>query len=278
MADLLRVALYGVLPSLAATLLLVGLFGPRLLGVSAGLGLLVAWGLLKQRLPLWPHELWTTGNDAMQWLCWTVLGLGVVSALHGRRQWPRGIIVPLGCGLFGAQAWLVLTNLRRRWDLLESIVQHGAAAALATAVWFGIRHAITQRSSSAMALLLALALAGDAALLMASGSAFQGQLAGSVATSFAAAAATVLWRRSFPLDRSAAMPFAAAHCGLLMLGVHLSELHPLPAVAAALAPLCLAAAGPAVGAFRDRLRLGACAAAMGGLIGLALALQLGWLG
>jgi hypothetical protein len=278
MADLLRVALYGVLPSLAATLLLVGLFGPRLLGVSAGLGLLVAWGLLRQRLPLWPHELWTSGNDAMQWLCWSVLGLGALSALHGRREWPRGVIVPLGCGLFAAQAWLALTNLRRRWGLLESVVQHAAAAALAAAVWFAVRRAITMRSNSAMALVLATALGGDAALLLASGSAFQGQLAGSVATSFAAAAITVFWRRSFPLDRSAAMPFAAAHCGLLLLGVHLSELHRLPAVLAALAPSALAWSGLASGGMRDKARLSLCAGAMAGLFALAFALQLGWLG
>ena len=64
MADLIRVVLYGVLPATAAALLLVGLLGSRWVGLAAGIGLLVTHGLLRQRFPAWPHELWGSGNDA----------------------------------------------------------------------------------------------------------------------------------------------------------------------------------------------------------------------
>ena len=50
MGDLVEVVLYGVLPSLAAALLLAGAFGTRFVGLAAGIGLLAAYALLR-RLP-----------------------------------------------------------------------------------------------------------------------------------------------------------------------------------------------------------------------------------
>lgn len=243
MADLIRVVLYGVLPALGAALLLVGIAGTRLLGVANGLGLLVTLGLLKQRMPTWPHDLWAGNNDAMLWLCWGALGVGVLAAAHPRRELPAWLSIPSGIACIGGSFWLVLVNPRKRWETTESIAQHGAAIVLTTLTWLSVRRAIGARPGPLMAWTLGGCLAGDAVLLHFSGSTLQGQMAGAAATAFAAAGGTALWRHSFVLDRAAALPFAAIHGGLLLTGVHLSELGIGAATIAGLAPAALLLCG-----------------------------------
>lgn len=239
MADLIRVVLYGVLPASAAALLLVGLLGSRWLGVAAGLGLLVTHGLLRQRFPAWPHELWAAGNDANLWLCWTALGIGLVAAAQPRRSWPLAAVVPPGLLLLAAQFWLMLTNRRKRWDLTETVVQHAAFAALAALSWLGVRRLLAARPGPLSVWVLAGCLGADAGLLHLGGSTFQGQIAGAGATAFAAAAGTALWRHGLAFETGSALVFAWLHCGLLALGFHIGEL-PLEAAAiAAAAPLLL---------------------------------------
>ncbi|MGE3174913.1 MAG: hypothetical protein AB7O97_19960 [Planctomycetota bacterium] len=277
MADLLRVVLYGVLPALAATLLLVGLLGPRLLGLSAGLGVLVSWGLLRSRVPQWPHELWAGNNDATQWLCWCLLAIGALSACCGKRLRPAALAWVAGAGALGGEVWLMLTNLRRRMDTGELLLQHGLATAAATALWLVVRRALDHRGSAAQAWLLCACLCGDSALLLLSGSALQGQLAGAIAAAFGAAAGTALWRHPFRLDRAVALPFTAAHAGFLLAGLHFSELEWLPAVLAAVAPAGLALAGErqggTTGASRVVLSVAAVLAPLGAAVALALAAQ-----
>ena len=272
MADVIRAVLYGVLPALGAALLLVGLLGTRWLGVANGLGLLVTLGLLKQRRPLWPHELWAGNNDAMLWLCWGALAVGLLAALHPRRELPGWLAVPSGLACIGGNFWLVLVNPRKRWEVTECVLQHEAAIAVAAVGWLSVRRAIGARPGPLMAWALSGCLAGDAALLHFSGSTLQGQLGGAVATAFAAAAGTALWRHPFVLDRTAALPFAAIHGGLLLTGVHLSELGPVPAVLAGVAPCALVLCGAAntgtAGAMRFLLGFAGMVALLGSAVWL----------
>ncbi len=243
MEDLVRVVLYGVLPSIAAGLLLVGAFGPRWLGLAAGIGLFVALGLLRNRLPAWPHALWAGNNDGNVWLVWCVLTAGVLSACSGRAFPPRWLAVPAGLAASVGQVWLMLSTRRPRLPTSESVLVHAAAVAACAAAWLSVRRAIEQRGGALLTWLLALCLVGDSALLIGSHSALQGQLAGAVAAAFGAAGGTAIWRHDFRLDRAVALPFAVSHCGLLLAGQQFSELPPLPAGLAALAPAWLALAG-----------------------------------
>lgn len=248
MGDLIRVVLYGVLPATTAALLLVGLLGSRWLGVAAGLGLLVTHGLLRQRFPAWPHELWGGGNDANLWLCWTALAIGLVAAAQPRRPWPPAAVVPPGLLLLAAQFWLMLTNRRKRWELTETVLQHAAFAALAALAWLGVKRLLAARPGPLSVWALAGCLGADAALLHLGGSTFQGQVAGAAATAFAAAAGTALWRHGLAFETGAALVFAWLHCGLLALGFHIGELPPGAAATAAAAPFLLslgASGGPA---------------------------------
>ncbi len=242
MADFVRVALYGVLPSFAAALLLVGAFGTRLLGLAAGLGLFTALALLRGRMPPWPHDLWSGSNDGIVWLCWSAVAIGVVAATDNPRV-PRWLTVPGGVAVLAAELWLLLTTRRARLATTESLAVHGCAAVGAVAIWFAVRRAIAQRGGATIAWMLTACLVGDSIVLVLSGSALQGQLAGAVAAAFGTAAATALWRRPLRLEVASALPFAALHTGLLVAGNQLSELEPVPALLAGLAPTALAFAG-----------------------------------
>lgn len=239
-AELIRFALYGILPSGAAALLLVGLFGPRWLGVAAGLGLLVTHGLLRQGFPAWPHELWHSGNNANLWYCWASLGCGLVVAAHPRRQLPVAVVVPPGLLLLAAQYWLVLTNLRRRWDLTETVLRHGSFAAVAAVTWLGVRRLLVARPGPLSIWALAGCLGADAGLLHLGRSTFQGQIAGAAAVAFAASAGTALWRHGLAFEPAVAFVFAWLHCGLMALGCQLGEVPVGAALVAALAPAVLA--------------------------------------
>jgi hypothetical protein len=277
MADLLGVVLYGVLPAVAAALLLVGWLGPRWLGLAAGLGLLVSWGLLRKQLPAWPWQLYTGTNDATQWFCWCALGIGAISTFGGGRLRlrPRQLAWSGAVACLLLEGWLMLTNLRRRWDIAQAWLQLGLAGIVCVAVWAAVRRAITDRGSAVQLWLLAACLAGDSCVLLLSGSALQGQLAGAVAAAYAAGAGCSLWRHPFRIDRAVALPFAAAHCWLLLAGLHFSELRLLPALLAVAAPAALALAGrrvDGVGAAGRRLAGTAVAAALvGGAVALAFA-------
>ncbi len=276
MADFLRVVLYGVLPAFAAALLLVGAFGPRLLGCASGVGLLAAFALLR-RWPAWPHDLYAGSNDGNQWLVWSVFAIGVLTVAGGGKVPPRLLQLPGGALLLSGQAWLMTITRRARASALEGYAGFGIAAVALVVLWWSVRRAVMQRGGAAMTWLLTACLVGDSVLLLLGGSALQGQLAGAVAAAFGTAAGTALWRRPFQLDRAVALVFAAAHGGLLFAGVQFSDLQLLPAALAAAAPVALQFAGPradgARAAGRHALCVTAMLAAIGGAVALVLAAQ-----
>lgn len=245
MEDALRTVLYGVLPSLGITLLLVGLFGPRWTGLAAGLAAVAAWNLIGQQWPVWPHELWAGKGDGMQRFTWGLVVFGLVSAAALRREFPAWAYVPPAAALSWGHAWFSLQTVRtnQKWKDAEILGWQVAAVLAFLCAFAPVRRALQMRPGKAMAWVLCAILVADSVLLVSTGSAKQGQLAGALAAVFGAAAGTGLWRQGFSLDRSAALPFAAAHSGLLVVGFHLSYLPRDSALLAAAAPLALLLAG-----------------------------------
>lgn len=270
MEDAIRTVLYGVLPSLGVTLLLVGLVGPRWTGVAAGVSAVAAWNLIGQQWPTWPHELWAGQGDGMQRFTWSLCVFGLVSALSLRRDLPAWLFVPPAAALSWGQAWFALERVRvnQKWKPVEAVGWQVAAMAAFLCAWIPVRRALSLRPGKAMAWVLCAILVADSALLASTGSAKQGQLAGALAAVFGAAAGTALWRQGFALPRSAALPFAAAHGGLLVVGLHLSYLPRESAAIAAAAPLLLLLVGPAVGGAVATIRfVGALLLLFGALAG-----------
>src|SRR5262245_26930160 len=126
--------LKGVLPAMAAALLLVGVFGPRWLGVAVAVGLFAALSLLRE-LPLWPGELYGSTNDYLQWLCWCGLAGGLVSPF-GAGPLPRWAAGSLSVLLLAGEVWLLLTNQRGRGGA-DTAVLHFVAIAGIGGVWLG---------------------------------------------------------------------------------------------------------------------------------------------
>jgi len=264
--------LFGVLPSIAAALLLVGAFGTRWLGVALGVGTFAALGLLRDEWPPWPQALWAGNNDGLVWFAWCVLAVGAASAAAGPRWPPRWVAVPGGIAVLAGQVWLELTTRRAYMGTTETACVHAVAIGTMAFVWLGTRRALAQRGAALQAWLLTACLCVDAYLLLAGGSALQGQLAGAAAAAFGAAAGTALWRRDFRLDVAAAWPFAAAHCGLLLAGVQIGELRLLPALLAAFAPVPLSFAGPGDEGIGAGSRVAATATMTGAMLAIAAGL------
>lgn len=232
----LEVVLKGVLPSLAAALLLVSLGGARLAGLAAAIGTFVAFGLLKQ-WPAWPHELWQRPNGT-QWLVWAVVAAGAWSTLESLR-WLPAALRPLFAPLFAAFAiWLVLQKTAANWSFGDQLLFVGGGGGIAALTAATLR-ATLQRAplGIAPAVLMAWLLSLDAGLLVLGKSALFGQVMGAVATTIGAAAGTRLWRQPFGFGEAHASWLAVAHAGFVLAGVHLAYLPWSAAGLALAAPL-----------------------------------------
>ncbi|MGC6487509.1 MAG: hypothetical protein ACON4Z_07685, partial [Planctomycetota bacterium] len=96
--------LKGALPPILAALLLVSLWGARLLPLAAALGLYVAYGLLKDWPPL-PSTLWRDPNGTA-WLVWGVAALASVSSLERLGALPARVGAVLGAAAASGALWL----------------------------------------------------------------------------------------------------------------------------------------------------------------------------
>ena len=229
--DELRAILYGVLPGIAGGLLLVGLLGRRWLGLAISLGVVVAFCLLRQTLPEWPHDLYSGRNDAMEWLIWCLLLAGAMSIVGGRKLLPLRIALPPVAVLLCLQVWLMLRRASRRWESGEVLLHHGLAMVAFVGLWLLLRRTAVQRRGLALGIAWTACLSIDAFVLLEGRSALQGQLAGGAAAALGAAVGTALWRRPFSIDASAPLPLLVAHGGLLLAGYHISYPRPRRQVA-----------------------------------------------
>jgi hypothetical protein len=211
------VVLKGVLPSIAAALLLVSLGGVRLLPLAVGL--------------------WSDPNGT-EWLLWAVAAASAV-ALFEHFGVLRARVAEAAAVLTAALgSWLVLMKVAARWSSGEVLLHIGVGGLCVTAIVLLLRRLWQQAPAGLPAASLAtVVLSADAALLLAAESALQAQLAGAVAAAVGAGAGTWLWRRPFALRAADATWFGFAHGLFLLAGMHLGYLPWPAALLAAAAPV-----------------------------------------
>lgn len=231
--------LQGTLPPIAAALLLVSLGGARLLPLAAGLGLLVAYGLLK-RWPDPPTELWFAPNGT-EWLLWCLAAAAVLALLEHFRLWRGRLAAGSAVLLGGLGAWLVLAKVAARWPLAETLLHVGLGGLVTAGLALLLRASLHRaRPGLLPAIAVTVLLSADAALLVGfGGSALLGQLCGALAAAVGAGLGTALWRRPFALGPGDGTWLGIAHGLFLLAGVHLASLPWLVAVFAAAAPALL---------------------------------------
>lgn len=232
------VVLKGALPPIAAALLLVGTKGTRLLGLAMAVGVFVAFWLLKE-LPAWPHELWAR-PDGRQWLVWALVAAGVVATLEGFGALRGKVASVFASALAAFAVFVVLQKLAQRWSNADVFLHVGGGGLLAVLATLVGRRALANAPQTTMpAVVLSGLLSADAVLLTVAHSGLLAQLCGAVAAAIGAAAGTSLWRQPFSLAVADGGWIALAHVLFVGVGMHLADLPPLAAGAAALAPFGL---------------------------------------
>lgn len=230
----------GILPAIAATLLLFGIGGRRWLGLAIGASVFGAYAALVKP-PAWPLALYAGDNDGSQWWMWSVVACGLAALPVDERRPPPWVRLSVGALLLAAEVWFMLTNQR----LHGSVGAFGVAAAIALLIgaWLGMRRAVEYRDGMWLAGYWGTCLLVDAKVLFGS-TVIHAQLAGTVVAALATAFCTALWQRPFRLGAPTALAVAAAHGGLLLAGVQFASLRADAALFAGLAPAALALAGP----------------------------------
>ena len=230
--------LKGALPPITAALLLVSLFGGRLLALAAGIGLYLVYGLLKDWPPL-PHELWQKPNGTT-WLVWSLCALASVAIAEHLRLLRGRAAATAGPAAGALALWLVLTKLTERWELAEATTHVALGGGVVALTVAALRHTLAAAPRSvAPAVLMTLLLSLDAGLVTLGKSALLGQLCGAVAAAVGAAIGTTLWRRGFALSPADSAWLGGAHALFVLAGVHLGYLEWSPACLALAAPLPL---------------------------------------
>ncbi|HLQ37404.1 MAG TPA: hypothetical protein VK348_06370 [Planctomycetota bacterium] len=277
MDPFVAVVLKGVVPSIAAALLLVGTLGRRWTALAFGLGTFVAYVLLKDG-SLWdggPGPLLRPADfDGTQWLSWSIVLAAVLATLQELRLLPARVAAAAALLLLLATAYCMLLRLRPQWTTGASVLQIAASTGLLVLCWAGMRSLAARRQDLLLPVLWTCCLSADAVLLtFGNNSALLGQLAGAGAAALGAATGTALWRRPFVLGTPPVLPLALAHGGLLLAGHHFANPSPVAALAALLAPL-----GPWLaelpGAGQPRWRLLAGLASTAVLLGVAVGITL----
>lgn len=233
------VVLKGALPPIVAALLFVSLAGVRLLPLAMALGLYVAYGLVWNKWPALPHELWSNPNGA-QWLLWGVVAAGLVSLLEHVRLLPQKVAPAAAVLVAAATVWLELSKvaaIRTATDVLVHVGGGGVAVATLTLV---ARASMARAPVGiASAIVWSTILSLDSVLLTLAASASLGQMCGAVAAAVGAAAGTVLWRRPFALTAADGTWIGVAHGGFVLAGKHLADLGWPAAAVAMLSPCAL---------------------------------------
>jgi hypothetical protein len=230
--------LKGALPPIAAALLLVSLWGGRALPLAMGIGIYVAFGLLKDWVEL-PHELWADPNGT-SWLVWGMVALGLVALLEHLRLLPRRLAPSVGFAAAAAVLWLMLDKLAQRWDGGEVALHVGVGGLVVALTTLAARGTLARAPKALpVAALWTLLLSLDAGLVTLGKSALLGQLCGAVAAAVGAAIGTSLWRRGFALQAADGVWLGGAHALFVLAGVQLGYLGWWPAICALAAPLPL---------------------------------------
>lgn len=230
--------LKGVLPSIAAALLLVSLGGARWIALAAAIGLYVAFGLLKE-WPASPVELWSAPNG-IQWLVWAVVMAALVTGLEHLRVWRGRLAEATAVVLAALGTWLMLGKLAARWSSGEVLLQIGGGGLVVALLALAMRRYLGRSKPGLVPAFVVVALlSADAVLLAANGSALLGQLCGAVAAAVGAGVGTALWRRPFALAGADGTWVGIAHGLFLLAGVYLADLSWTLAACAGAVPIVL---------------------------------------
>lgn len=215
--------LKGILPPIAAALLLVGLGGARWLPLAVALGVHVAFGWIF-RWPRWPHELWLE-PDGRDWLVWGVVAAALVALLERLRALRGRAAAGAGVAVAAVAVWLVLSKQAARWPA-DQVLLHVGLGGLAVALLVPLGRTVLARAPAGVgpAVVFTVLLAADSMLLLLGRSALLAQLAGAASAALGAAAATSLWRRPFVLTAADGTWIGAAHGLFVLAGSHLAEL------------------------------------------------------
>ena len=215
--------LNGLLPPIAAALLLVSLGGARLVPLAAAVGLYVAYVRIKQ-WPALPTELWSSPNGT-EWLLWSVIAAQLLSLLEYAKVW-RGRLAMVSAALLGAfGVWLVLQKVAARWSSLDIALHVGGGAVAVALLALGMRSLLQRaRPGPWPGVVITVILSLDAVALVVGGSALLGQLCGSLAAAVGAAVGTTIWKRGFTLGAADGTWIGIAHGLFLVAGLHLASL------------------------------------------------------
>ncbi|MBL9076700.1 MAG: hypothetical protein JNL08_04300 [Planctomycetes bacterium] len=229
--------LKGTLPPIVAALLLVGVGAARWLPLAMALGVAIAFSLLRNELPLLPHQLWSA-PDGRHWLLWGLVAVALVAQLEHLRVLRGRFALGAGLAVAAAAVWFLLSKRAARWEPFELLTFVGSGAAVAALLVAVCRRIVARAPTNVTtAVLFTVVLSFDAVLLTVGRSGLFAQLCGAVAAALGAAAGTTLWRRTFGISLPDGTWLGAAHALLLLAGVHLGELSWGAFWFAALAPL-----------------------------------------
>lgn len=230
------VLLQGALPPIAASLLMVSIWGRGGLPIAACLGLYLAFSLLKD-FPPSPWSLWQQPNGTA-WLVWGVAALAILSTAEHLALLPSRLAPPVTAAACAGALWLMLSKVAQRWQDSEAALHVGAGCATVSLAALTMRGAFRRAPKSTIpAVMTALMLSLDAGLVTLGKSALLGQLCGAVAAAIGAAVGTTIWRRGFSLAAADGTWIGGAHALFLFAGVHLGYLAWAPACCALAAPL-----------------------------------------
>lgn len=270
----LDTVLRGALPPIVAVLLFVSFAGVRLLPLAMAIGLYVAYGLLKQAWPSWPHELWSEPNG-MEWLLWGTVTLALVAVLEHLRVLPPRVANSAAPAVGAAVAWFMLQKVASHWTGSEVVLFVGTGGLLVALTIVATRTTLARAEGSVVsAAVFATVLSVDTVLVTFGKSAFLGQLCGAVAAAVGTAAVTCSWRRGFSLRAADGAWLGGAHVLFVLAAVHLAYLEWWPAACALLAPFLLLLLPRALA--QDRKKVWMVVAVALTAVPLAVGLGLAW--
>lgn len=239
--DLVQWIVFGVLPAVAVVLLLVGVGGPRWLGLALAAAVCIPLAL-EDGLPPWPWQLDLSGGAPRPALWWLLVLGGVTGCASDLRLLPQALAVMVEVGLVAALPWSLSGSLRAATSFEVAVVFLLAAWLGLAALWWGMRRAARVQRGLAAPLAMAVALACDAWFLRAAASSADWKLAAVAAVALGFAVVTATWRRPFECRGGAVLCMTIAHSGLLLCGRTATGLQHGSFLLAWLAPLMFCAA------------------------------------
>ena len=138
--DVVQWLLFGVLPAIAVVLLMVGVGGPRWLGLALSCAVCVPLAM-EDGLPPWPWQLDLVRGSPRAALWWLLALGGVFGSAYDLRALPRALALVVELLLVAALPWLLSAPLRRSASFEGGVVYLLVGWLVLAALWWGLRRA-----------------------------------------------------------------------------------------------------------------------------------------